>query len=272
MKNRRPSLLYKYMSDRLDRIGAVLVLKKVHFAHPLKFDDPFDCAQWVRFPDPTRLTQTDERLLRRYVHHLHKHGGGLVTMDGQSITPKTAILNGLHRSPTFFQSHSDEIHHTVESKAAELGVFCLSATQKSVRLWSQYASDHKGIVIEFDHTKLHDEKGIIGALPVDYRAEQPTLSEYLTAAGSKDPTRFWRLFFCRKSLDWERQEEWRFFTVGPNKDLEIPSTALRRVIFGYRMPTDTRRLIERWLDSTPQVARSNAIPSKTSFTMEIVDQ
>jgi hypothetical protein len=64
MSDSKPRYIYKYMPDRLDRIGDIVVNRKIFFSSPLKFNDPFDCAIGIRFPDPENLTNDDEACWR----------------------------------------------------------------------------------------------------------------------------------------------------------------------------------------------------------------
>ncbi len=207
MSESKPLSLYKYLPHHLDRIGGVFVRRKARFTNPVKFNDPFDCMQRIRFPDPDNVSAADESLLREYVDHIHKDGGGLVTTTGQQITPKIAFANGLHKNKQFIESMPEAIHKYTQQEARRIGVFCLSERPISVSMWAHYASNHRGLVVEFDHSKLCNDEGEIHSFAVNYSSELPTLADYMKAVNSKDATEFWQLFFCRKSNEWQAEEE-----------------------------------------------------------------
>jgi len=268
-----PLKLYKYLSKRLDRIGDILVHNRVSFSSPAKFNEPFDCARGVRFPDPDNLSEKEEGDWREYFLHLAQEREGENDEAANIRDADAALFNRKHKDKAFIKDCGQSIEEAIFQREQKLGVFCLSETPSSVSMWAHYASNHEGAVIEFNHSKLIDHRGVIRSFPVIYRNLLPTLSEYLEATRSKDPLDFSKLFFCRKSIEWEREYEWRFFTEPPNRHLDLPAGAITCVIFGYRMRAETRDLMEVWVrgyDTPIQLAES--VPSRDSFEMIPVDQ
>jgi hypothetical protein len=70
-----PKFLYKYMGKRLDRIGDILVNRRLHFSDPLSFNDPFDCALGLDL----RRSATDQDWVEYFIH--------LVEEDSPATTP-----------------------------------------------------------------------------------------------------------------------------------------------------------------------------------------
>jgi hypothetical protein len=267
-----PPKLYKYLPKRLDRIGDILVHNRVFFSSPAKFNDPFDCARGVRFPDPDNPSEKDEGDWRKYFLHLVQGREGEHDEAASIRDADTALFNGKHKDKAFIKDCERSIEEVILQHGQKLGVFCLSETPSSVSMWAHYASNHKGAVVEFDCSKLLDDRGVIRSFPVIYSNSLPTLREYLEAVRSKDPSDFSKMFFCRKSIEWKREEEWRFFTEPLDRHLDLPARAITRVILGYRMPAETRDLIEAWVqgyDTPIQLAES--VPSRDSFEMIPVD-
>ena len=265
---KKPPKLYKYLPKRLDHIGDILVHNRVFFSSPVKFNDPFDCARGVRFPDPDNLREKDEGDWREYFLHLAQKRQGEHNETENIRDADAALLNGKHKDKAFIKDCEKSIDEAILQHGQKLGVLCLSKTPSSVSMWAHYASNHEGAVIEFDHSKFIDDRGVIRSFPVIYSTSLPTLREYLEAVRSEDPLDFSRMFFCRKSIEWKIEEEWRFFTELPEQHLNLPSGAITRVILGYRMPAETRNLVKAWvrgLDAPIQLAES--VPSTDSFEM-----
>jgi hypothetical protein len=267
---RIPLKLYKYLPKRLDRIGDILIHNHVFFSSPAKFNDPFDCARGVRFPDPDNLSEKDEGDWREYFLHLaqkgeHDEAANIRVADA-------ALKNGKHKDKAFINDCEQSIEETVLQHGQQLSVFCLSETPFSVSMWAHYASNHEGAVIEFDPSNLIDHYGIIRSFPVVYRNALPTLSEYLEAVRSEDLLDFPKMFFCRKSIEWEREKEWRFFTEPLDRHLDLPAGTITRVILGYRMPIETRDLIEAWVQGLDvPIKLAESVPSRDTFEMIFVD-
>jgi hypothetical protein len=255
---RKPRKLYKYVPARWETIGTILVDNCVFFSSPARFNDPFDCARGVRFPDPDNLTQQDEDDWRHYFMHLAQN---LKDADA-------AFCNGKHRDKAFVKECEGSIEKEILSFGQKLGVLCLSETPASVSMWAHYGSNHKGVLIEFEHDRLPDDRDVVRSFPVRYCDHLPTLREYLGAARSSDWSEFPKLFLCRKSTEWAREREWRFFTKEPNQYCDLPLGAVTRVIFGYRMPAKTRDLIAASVcDRDTSIKFAEAVPSRDRFEM-----
>jgi hypothetical protein len=65
-----PKYLYKYMDSRLKRIQPILLKNTIYFSRPDIFNDPFDCATTIKFPDLDNLSPEDEADLKKYYHYL----------------------------------------------------------------------------------------------------------------------------------------------------------------------------------------------------------
>ena len=250
-----PHHLYKYLPDRLDRIGDILVHNRIYFPSPVDFNDPFDCARGIRFP--ASQTKQDEDNWKKYFLHL---------ANGVKDIAEKGFLEGKHKNALFIAECEDEIETVITTYGKEQGISCFSGSHGSVSMWAQYASNHRGVVIEFDTEMLKDDQGKVKSFPVEYIDTYPSLSEYLEAIQSADPLDFPKLFFCRKSKEWEREQEWRLFTSPSNKFIDLPPLAITRIVFGYRMPAITKGLIEEWVNNR-KIQLADAQPSPDKFEM-----
>jgi len=257
-----PQHLYKYLPDRLDRIGDILVHNHIHFSSPVEFNDPFDCARGIRFPDPANLTKQDEDNWKKYFQHL------ATLANYKEAAADNAFLTGKHKNALFIAECEDEIEKGITNYGKGQGISCFTDSPSSVSMWAQYASNHRGVVIEFNSDMLKDDQGKVKSFPVEYIDTYPSLGEYLEAIHSVDPLDFPKLFFCRKSKEWEREQEWRLFTRPPNKFLDLPRCAITRIVFGFRMPPATKNLIEEWVrNRNMPIQLVDTVPSPDKFEM-----
>lgn len=273
MSDHRPRYVYKYLPDRLDRIGDIVVNRRVFFSSPAEFNDPFDCARGIRFPSPQHLTSDDELCWRWYFEHLAEMREEKHTTEENIRDAVHAFEIGKHRDLGFVSECEREIENEIQHCGREMGVFCVSETKESVSMWAHYAANHRGVVIEFDHSSLVDPHGEVRSFKVNYRKSLPTLCEYRKAVESGDPLEFAKLFFCRKSPEWGQEQEWRFFTNQANVCLDLPELSITRIIFGARMPVSTKNLIQKWVQNEiGNITLSDSFPSNESLKMLAKDR
>ena len=268
-----PRHLYKYLPDRLDRIEDVLVHNRLYFSSPTEFNDPFDCARGVRVPDPEKLAQDDEQDWREYILRLNRgeRDEGGETAERHAVDD--AVRRADFRDPVFIREQERIVEEAIVEEGRGFGVLCLSATPGSVGMWAHYASNHRGVVIEFETGKLRSRQGSVRCFPVCYEDSLPTVREFLDAMGSPEPLEFLHLFFCRKSTEWRHEREWRIFTGRPNQQVACPPSVVRRVIFGHKMPEPTKALIAAWVrDRDPPARLADSVPSGDKFKMVPVDR
>lgn len=112
-----------------------------------------------------------------------------------------------------------------------LGVLCLSMNPGSLLMWSHYASEHKGILLEYDTLKepffhLGDH--------VRYDKEFPRI-----LLPSTDPN----LPFFQKSIEWQYEEEFRIVTRVTRCGVQLQSACLAGLIFGARCSPDFEKKV-----------------------------
>jgi hypothetical protein len=233
------------MGKRLDRIGDVLINRRLHFADPIRFNDPFDCA----FGLDLRREATTQDWVEYFMH--------LVELEEPQSTPEVwrtkaedNVKRGRHVDPAFIDEAEEGILRGVKEVGREQGVLCLSSDPKNVMMWARYADNHEGLVLRFDTRHMGAQAyGELRCFKVEYGLSFPRLSDYLAALRSfknGDLRAFARLYFCRKLRDWKYEKEWRFFTDGPDSYVEFDSPMLSSVIFGWKMPESTRQLVAAW--------------------------
>lgn len=257
------------MGKRLDRIGDILVNRRLHFADPIRFNDPFDCSLGLDLSSGA----TNQDWLDYFTHLAEKEmpesSSGCCRAKAEDN-----IRRGRHTDPTFLDDTMEGILRDVKKIGRKQGVLCLSTDPKNLPMWAHYADNHEGLVLEFDTQHMGvQENGELRCFEVDYALSFPRLPDYLAALRATengDMRSFARLFFCRKSRDWKHENEWRFFAGKPDSFIEFEPPMLSSIIFGWKMPESTRKLVTAWANTLiTQPNMWQAVPCSDCFQMDI---
>ena len=120
-----------------------------------------------------------------------------------------------------------------EATKAETRIVCFSARSDSIRMWSYYAQAHEGSCVGYNTS----ERPFWVAQKVKY--QDPNTPFDVVAASQRDPTEIAANIMCRKSSEWEFEEEYRVAS-----DLEdirlIPfnASAIKEIRLGARIKAE----------------------------------
>ncbi|MDA1050514.1 MAG: DUF2971 domain-containing protein [Planctomycetota bacterium] len=249
-------LVYKYLSPaRVDVVESALI----RFTPPLELNDPFEAQ-------PCLLDYRDH--LRAY---LAKECG----RADKPVSP--ADIDGL------VDTHISNLQRRIGEVTV---VLSLSKNCDNRLMWSHYGKSHQGFVIGFDSDNdffsVQREQIRLSPTEVQYSAERANVP----VDSSVPPNQFLapdREFLLTKSQDWAYEEEIRVLAdpqkaditkAGPNgRDISLfqfPSTAVREIILGYRIPTDLASTLTEIVRSSYSHARIlRAALNERLFKMDI---
>ena len=253
--------LFKYMSAEVASLFAKTL--NVRFTQPSELNDPFELRPLIDFEGTATefRGEIDARLTAQY----GTVDAALDMVEKQQRTdpnyPKLAAPIQVFRrmilaDPTLqrqfmaeLQRHKAELLDAIKwevqwEKVQEffgqaLGILSLTEDPAHVLMWSHYASQHQGIVVEFDEqNSWFDQK----LAPADEFRHLVKVT-YIT-----DPhPRTWKQLngfdiFYTKGADWSYEKEWRI--IRPLKDgaaisptvfcFEVPPAVVTGLIFGCR--------------------------------------
>lgn len=258
-----------YLRKRLDRIEDILVNRQLHFADPIRFNDPFDCAIGLDF----RCGATTQDWMDYFIHLVEKEEPK-TTPEYRRAKAEDNLSRERHTNPDFVDKAEEGIRRGVKEVGQEQGVLCLSSDPKNVMMWAHYADNHEGLVLCFDTRHMGDQaSGELRCFQVDYSLSFPRLPDYLAALRAfknGDMLAFARLYFCRKSWCWKYEKEWRFFAGQPDSFIKFEPSMLSSIIFGWKMPKSTRQLVTTWasaLTTKPKLLQAEPCPDR--FRMNI---
>ncbi len=232
---------YKYLPYNEGSLN-VLTKGTLKFTCPLEFNDPFDC--YPAF-DPSSI-QNISKLRPDLLKAVGKAEG---------LSPAKRLQRyGVYRANIKKAVESGEY---AKGLVKNLGVCCLSRNPTNILMWSHYAKNHTGFIVEFEIAMsaplplLHQ----IVPLPVAYQKRRPML-----AWGDKNFDI--ESYFLTKSQDWEYEAEERILTKheGPGFHPYSRFHFLGSVIAGARMDEKNLAELER---TVAQV--SDAIGKRVGF-------
>jgi hypothetical protein len=135
-----------------------------------------------------------------------------------------------------------------------VGVLCLTEACDNRLMWSHYAGEHTGFVIEFDESheffSAPNDNGFGNHIQkICYQAERPSFPVFVT-----EDFDFNSLIFVKDAV-WEYEREWRIMKKLEDADeivdlpsgrihlFALPPACIKGIIFGCRMGADKRQEI-----------------------------
>lgn len=243
----KPKNLYKYLTFNENTLKLLCTLQ-VYYSDPAFFNDPLDCQPIVR-NDLTLhelkeifiqiMLKKSEKQFSQSLKNLRFSGektnerafklaesevkGIINSLEYQSTDPMIKNQNG-YLELNYVSAIQKEIVNSFKT-----GVLCLSSKFDSPLMWSHYASQHRGICIEYDMTDVKDDKVhkvVYGGSRLIVTSE---INEWLY--NPSNSSRLKQVCLLTKSEEWRYESEWRIFSrVGLGDS--IPP--VKSIIFGLK--------------------------------------
>ena len=309
--------LYKYvLADRID----VLQNRLIRFSQPSALNDPWEMKPHIKtllgdeliernLAKPMRERTDDvlvEEMAKILGEVLRQNNFGnfshdqLKTLLVEANTQFPGEIRTLFAESTGealeqFKSLMPEITSTIPA-AIDTAIGILSLTEKPDHplMWSHYANNHAGLVIEFDegHEFFAEQKEISpkvsGLHKVIYSRERPTfetlLDTDLMEGGEEKQAEWLEKMFFTKSKEWEYEQEWRMIKPLKKADriielaegnvhlFALPPVSITGLILGEKMRSETRASIINTVakdDGYSHLTISEAVSDNTAYAMKI---
>ena len=216
--------IYKYLTheNTLRVLGG-----SVRFTQPGAFNDPFEMVPELHVPE--NFEPKD------------------ISISFDVLAPRRQPSVG-ELAVDFESNHCNDINsrNILRSLNQSIGILCLSKNESSLLMWSHYAGEYSGAVIEFDEA----HEFFTGLFNVEYREHRPKkdISSYLNG-GLPIPISE----LCVKPKDWEYENEYRIIRslsackkVGeyngfPVYVKDVPLDAIKSITLGERMSVESQR-------------------------------
>lgn len=217
--------VYLYKHVRFSN-GSLAILKDgtIRFTPPKEFNDPFDCVYGI----------SDD--------HFHSAKEIKEMLNKIGIKPPSPAKRiQLAQQTKHIQIKEMNDGSYFEKLHERLGVCCLNHNPLNILMWSHYANDHKGFLIEFKFPKksLGTGKEFINFLPipVEYKESIPIVSKRDRELGETITEKV----YLSKSIDWQYEKEFRILKWDIDNPIQSypRNKVLSSVVGGLRLdPTD----------------------------------
>ena len=211
--------VYKYLPISFGS-QAILIDATLKFSSHKDFNDPFDCIVSYNTEASLSYLKSRKDLFLKASEHLK-------LSPSRRIENKNKMYKGIENSITSGDFHKDIIDR--------IGICCFSKKPDNILMWSHYAHNHTGFVIEFD-IDLNDptlnlynsESNLIG-YDIVYKDEMPIIK---VGKGGFDAVKD---VFLTKSNDWSYEEEYRVLTRNKGPGIhDFNLNKINKIIFGVK--------------------------------------
>ena len=162
-----------------------------------------------------------------------------------------------------------------------IGIECLTLSPTDVLMWSNYANKHTGICVEYDFSKLFSTLSDTLLLPVIYSENRPLLNvenvydsilKQVDSQKVKEELPNIIRSIITKSLDWEREKEWRIvsLSIKTEVDRSAKMPIISRIITGINISDNDFAAVK-------EIAHEKHIPinrtrlNNEKYKIEIID-
>jgi Protein of unknown function (DUF2971) len=254
-----PERLFKY--SKADTARVILSNQTLQWSSPVAFNDPFDLKNY--FHIDFLWSDLREEVLKKLQEIIYSPqepsfsdaNEVASTIKGWrqsfgSLSPQyTRFFLSEALSGTFAKCEllaEEERNHWLEEKEI-VRILCFAERPDKLLMWSHYAEQHAGVVLEFD-TKLFEQSASSHAIKVEYSDVVPTPFTYQQfldwLLGQKvfpDVSDYTVAVASSKSTHWGYEQEWRLLRYedppksGRHSYFAYPPDALVGAYFGSRI-------------------------------------
>ena len=231
-----PRFFYRYISldsadnNSINKLRDIIVESTLWLSSSDAFNDPFDTkAKVIINSSPDKLRGKIKQLLKTHKPEL----GGI--RRNQEINRIMANQSELLKN----------INNSTEKSFKKIGTCCFTTNPRNLLMWSHYANQHKGIVLQFEVAK--DISAFLKTVSVDYVKDYPIINWV------NETEKEIRKGFLNKFEDWEYENEWRIVHVfGANTYIDFKPEALTGVVFGCKSDISVKEAVKQLLTTRSQ--------------------
>jgi hypothetical protein len=194
--------LYKYREIDENTLSA-LDKNEIWFSTGRKFNDPFDCS--LNLP----MTWASHDSVVNHIMNKTNWPLKYKEMGFNDVQVKKMVIdsarNFVANTDMFESDNAESFSQMLFGNLQRALVFCLSQNYKNTLMWSHYASDHKGICIEFNKSKLLLSLNLYHTGVVNYSGKPYDVMSGL----GEDELHPAKSICFMKSPDWSYEKEFR---------------------------------------------------------------
>lgn len=264
--------LYKYYPP--ENCDMILTLRgdiSLRFSQPSALNDPFDLSPSIKMPDIDTRGRVEEIIKRagtKSKYYMDGNTGEYFSKENIEEFELSEQERMLKQKVNNLKKHNDE----------NIGVLSLSRNHNSNLMWSHYAKNHTGFMIEIENS-FDINKGYIGkslmAKEVTYHNNRPQTKLHESYSDES--------YFLFKDPSWEYEKEMRLVvqlsTLKPIKNTEThtlpcychqyPVSKLSRIVIGALCPKEKEIFIRNWANEfAPHTLVEKAYLSATDYELK----
>jgi len=250
-----PDTLYKYRYWTDKRQRRILTKRIAYFSSPADFNDPFDCKIPIRYDiGPERQL---EDIYFKTIKAVYKNASDEQIRE---FSIKHVVEGPV--DPSTFKKDDKAYFEDLDQR---MGVFSLSKHNDDILMWGHYAKSHKGYCLGFFTQELLKSEGVDYIGKVHYSPEFPVIIP------NGDLTFEYEQQIFSKWNKWSYEDEYRLTKNHiENREIELPASAFKEIIFGYQMPEkDQDNVMEIIKHRFPNIEVYQALPHEEKFSLQI---
>jgi hypothetical protein len=248
--NNPPRFLYLYYGNK-EYILDVLIYKRLYHCQPSQFNDPFDCKPLISIR-PHRGNNDD--IWRKLLYYRAKmwedvNKSGISESELRKEADR-AFAAGKHKDQSWLNQF---IVKELKSLGTLIRVCCFAKSPRNMMMWAHYAKNHRGLTLIFRSSQLLDKasREFRGQV-VEYDSEPLRIERFVHALERyykhRDVWPMANIIYARKTKDWVREDEMRFFSMRDRPYLQFNEPALYGIIFGAKTSKFLIQKVEGALD------------------------
>jgi len=211
--NNFPQFVYRYLSSEIsdDILKCYLLDSFLRLSSPTDFLDPFDMFAYVKIGKGSQLRERCTEIIKKSAPSLKWKEREKKVMEIMCNQEK--LLSSTK--------------HSFKKNIDNAGVLCFCEERQNLLMWSHYANQHEGLVLQFD--TAHDIKTFLKINRVNYTDQLPTWNW----SGNRldDMTNV----CMNKHKGWSYEKEWRMVIPdGARTYHQFRPEAISGLIFGCR--------------------------------------
>lgn len=232
--------VYKYLSGD-DGSLRTLSEATIKFSDPRTFNDPFDCMPYIETPTVEMVLRDKPAVFETIYKAMNAKGSSKFQARRKAVANlKVSVESGKF------------LDQVIEGAK----VLSLSKIPNDILMWSHYAKDHKGFVLEFDVQQEEIAQNILG-LPgerfnagnvwnlyfeeVIYSETRPVIPPYTNV---DTPKSILNNLLLTKSKSWEYEQEVRVIDNGDGNGINnYNPKILKSVICGVKSSDEQKQIL-----------------------------
>ena len=195
-----PASIYKYYSDRIEKIETVKA-GKMWYSAPCNFNDVFDCDFMI----------DEEKIFNSALEMIP---------DKRGVRPESPMWRQLNQT---IDQEIRVLKTNLDHMKTVIGISCFSESYDSLLMWAHYANNHRGMCVEYDLLEIN-RRLRFSPVPVIYSSERPLFHAFNQDTIKADTLSVFIESLTSKSPEWSYEKEWRIIrddgACGINWDAE----------------------------------------------------